>query len=164
MVPCVWGRARDVRSLNREHAATGEPQDTETVLCGSGRGRWKRASNGTSPAAYVIALPHHRRCLIRLVHREPAPVAHRSPLLREVMLRWPRESKRDDALLAHSLPHQDGEAFTKLGAVNLEAFLDLPADHSASRVRGLAVRAGSAHWGRHATEEGGACLADTLLF
>lgn len=115
-MPCVWGRARDVRSLNREHAATGEPQDTETVLCGSGRGRWKRASNGTSPAAYVIALPHHRRCLIRLVHREPAPVAHRQPLLHEVPLRWPRETSRDDVFLAHSLCQRSTQPWLGLGS------------------------------------------------
>ncbi len=40
--------------LNRWNVSTGEPHDTETVLCGSGRGRWSRASNGTSPTAYFI--------------------------------------------------------------------------------------------------------------
>ena len=46
--------------LNRRNISPGEPHDTETVLCGSGRGRWSRASNGTSPPAYFIkeeALP-----------------------------------------------------------------------------------------------------------
>ena len=33
-----WGRARDMRSLNRRSASTGEPDDTETVLSGLGRG------------------------------------------------------------------------------------------------------------------------------
>ncbi len=31
----------------------------KTVLSGSGRGRWRRASNGTSPAAYFIAIPQY---------------------------------------------------------------------------------------------------------
>src|SRR5579859_615685 len=48
-------RARDVRNLSRRNVATGKPDDTETVLSGLGRGRWKRASDGTSPAAYFIA-------------------------------------------------------------------------------------------------------------
>ena len=46
--------------LNRRNISPGEPHDTETVLCSSGRGRWSRASNGTSPPAYFIkeeALP-----------------------------------------------------------------------------------------------------------
>jgi hypothetical protein len=47
-------RARDVFILNGWNVSTGEPHDTETVLCGSGRGRWSRASNGTSPTAYFI--------------------------------------------------------------------------------------------------------------
>ncbi len=50
------GRARDVRILNWRNTGSGEPHDTETVLCGSGRGRWNRASNGTSPAAYFMIL------------------------------------------------------------------------------------------------------------
>jgi hypothetical protein len=48
------GRARDVLILNLQNISAGEPHDTETVLCGSGRGRWSRASNGTSPPAYFI--------------------------------------------------------------------------------------------------------------
>jgi len=140
VVPCVWGRARDVRSLNREHAATGEPQDTETVLCGSGRGRWKRASNGTSPAAYFLALPHHRRCLIRLVHLEPAPVAHRSPLLHEVPLRWPHEPSGDDELLAHSLHQQGSEAFTQFCAVDSKHTPASLPSTAPPRVLGKAVR------------------------
>ncbi len=50
----LWGRARDVSILILRNVSAGEPHDTETVLCGSGRGRWSRASNGTSPAAYFI--------------------------------------------------------------------------------------------------------------
>ncbi|HLZ58755.1 MAG TPA: hypothetical protein VKR06_17585 [Ktedonosporobacter sp.] len=50
-------RARDVRNLNRPNVATGEPDDTERVLSGSGRGGEKRPSNGTSLAAYFIAPP-----------------------------------------------------------------------------------------------------------
>src|SRR5947208_16899288 len=37
--------------------------------------------------------------------------------------------------------HQGGEGFTKTCAVHLEALLDFPADHSASRVLGKAVLA-----------------------
>ena len=59
----LWGRARDVRILNRRNVSTGKPDDTETVLSGLGRGRWNRASNGTSPAAYFIALPQIYRLL-----------------------------------------------------------------------------------------------------
>ena len=50
----LWGRARDVSILILRNVSAGEPHDTETVLCGSGRGRWSRASNGTSPTAYFI--------------------------------------------------------------------------------------------------------------
>ena len=49
------GRARDVPILNLRNVSAGEPHDTETVLCGSGRGRWSRACNGTSPPAYFIS-------------------------------------------------------------------------------------------------------------
>jgi len=49
------GRARDVPILNLQNISAGEPHDTETILCGSGRGRWSRASNGTSPPAYFIS-------------------------------------------------------------------------------------------------------------
>ena len=34
----LWGRARDVSILNLRNVSAGEPHDTETVLCGSGRG------------------------------------------------------------------------------------------------------------------------------
>jgi hypothetical protein len=50
-------RARDVRILNWRDAATGKPDDTETVLSGLGRGGEKRPGNGTSLAAYFIAIP-----------------------------------------------------------------------------------------------------------
>jgi hypothetical protein len=55
--PFSGERARDVQNLNRRNVSTGKPDDTETVLSGLGRGRWRRASDGTSPAAYFIALP-----------------------------------------------------------------------------------------------------------
>jgi hypothetical protein len=48
-------RARDVRILNQNKPASGEPRDTETVLRGSGRGGGKRPVSGTSPAAYFIS-------------------------------------------------------------------------------------------------------------
>ena len=45
-----------MRNLNWPNATTGEPDDTERVLSGSGRGGEKRPGNGTSLAAYFIAL------------------------------------------------------------------------------------------------------------
>jgi len=51
----VRERARDVRILNQDKPASGEPRDTETVLRGSGRGGGKRPGSGTSPAAYFIS-------------------------------------------------------------------------------------------------------------
>jgi hypothetical protein len=53
------GSARDVHLLNWRNAASGEPHDAETVLCGSGRGGEKRSGNGTSLAAYFM--PGSRR-------------------------------------------------------------------------------------------------------
>jgi hypothetical protein len=50
-------RARDVPILNRRNVFTEKPDDTETVLSGLGRGGEKRPSDGTSLAAYFIALP-----------------------------------------------------------------------------------------------------------
>ena len=49
-------RARDVPILNQRDAGTGEPDETETLLSGSGRGGEKRLGNETSLAAYFIAL------------------------------------------------------------------------------------------------------------
>jgi hypothetical protein len=42
--------------LNQRNAGTGEPDETETLLSGSGRGGEKRLGNETSLAAYFIAL------------------------------------------------------------------------------------------------------------
>jgi hypothetical protein len=52
----VRERARDVRILNQDKPASGEPRDAETVLRGSGRGGRKRPGSGTSPAAYFILM------------------------------------------------------------------------------------------------------------
>ena len=49
---------------------------------------------------------------IHLAHLAPATVPHRNPLLREVPLRWPRQSSRHDALLTHSWHQQGDEAQT----------------------------------------------------
>jgi hypothetical protein len=42
------GSARDVHLLNWRNAASGEPHDAETVLCGSGRGGEKRPKRDLS--------------------------------------------------------------------------------------------------------------------
>ena len=63
------GSARDVHLLNWRNAASGEPHDAETVLCGSGRGGEKRPGHGTSLAAYFIPRQRSRRSIAPMWHR-----------------------------------------------------------------------------------------------
>ncbi len=54
------GEVREMRNAETERAiskvylegVTGEPRETETLIRGSERGRWKSTCKGNSPAAY----------------------------------------------------------------------------------------------------------------